>query len=54
MLKGVGNIKFNIGRLDYQFAASWHGVTGVDGQIHDDLFDLSLVSFYLAERRSQD
>src|SRR6267143_4036611 len=33
-------VQFGVGGLDDQPAARWHGVPGVDGKVHEDLFDL--------------
>src|SRR5271157_5334797 len=32
-------VERDVGRLDGQFAALWHGIAPVEGQVHDDLVD---------------
>ena len=43
MLLAVFLIQGNIGGLDGQLAALWHGVAGVDGQVDDYLLDLTRI-----------
>src|SRR5690348_3357094 len=53
MTSGVDLIQDWVTGLNFEFAARWHGITSIDGQIHDDLFDLTLIRLYAAEGRAQ-
>ena len=46
-------IQLDIGGFNGQVSALRHGVAGVDGQVHDDLFDLSRVGLHLRQRGLQ-
>ena len=39
----VGGVSFQVAGLDAELPAAWHGVPGVDGQIHQDLLELAPV-----------
>ena len=45
---GEGEINFGVSGLDEQLAAIGHGIPRIYGQVHDDLFDLSLIGFHPA------
>ena len=40
-LPGRGLVEVRVGGLDDQLAAAWHGVSGVDGEVDQDLLDLA-------------
>ena len=53
MVPGVGLVQLHIAGLDFEFAAHGHGVARVNCQVHDDLLDLALVGFHVAQLRIQ-
>ena len=42
--RGLGRL--DVAGLDRELASLWHGVTSVDGQVHDDLLELAGISFH--------
>ena len=44
----------DVGGFQREFAAFGHGIAGVDGQVHDDLFDLSGVRLHGVQTRRRE
>jgi hypothetical protein len=40
----LARVKFRVLSFDEDVTAVWHGIAGVDDQIHDDLLDLVLIA----------
>jgi hypothetical protein len=45
-------VELGVRGLDRELAARWHGVTGVDHKVHDDLLDVARVDHHAAEVRT--
>jgi hypothetical protein len=50
VLSGVIFAQLNIPCFDGDSAAAWHRVASIDGEIHDDLLELSRVRLHATER----
>src|SRR5690348_15246702 len=54
MMPSIRSVEIHVGRFDTQLASTGHRVAGVDGEIHNHLLDLALVSFdprYVGRKR---
>src|ERR1700756_621573 len=49
MVPRIRLIEHHIGRLDLEFASRRHRVACIDCQVHNDLLDLPLIRFHIAE-----
>jgi hypothetical protein len=54
MKAGVVFVERDVGGLDGKLAPGGHGVAGVDGEVHDDLLDLSGIGADRPEIRAGD
>jgi len=51
VLTSIGIVQLNVRGLDGELPTMGHGVTGIDGQIHDDLLDLARVGAHAPQPR---